>query len=68
MWLAIDEDRRFLSLERYSAEPRDQWVPALACDAASKHVRNPHGVAILALCLAATFVTDERCFLAPERS
>ena len=62
---AVDEDRLLLPFERDPAEP---WRPAASCPArstlASKQVRGPCGVAMVALYLRAIFDTVEWCLAA----
>jgi hypothetical protein len=59
--LAVGEDRLSLPFERDAAEPGDQWFLPARSTLASKQVRSPCGVTVLALYLRAIFVTVEPC-------
>ena len=57
----VDDDRGFLPFERDPAKRATSGFLLSRARLASKQVRGPYGVAVLALYLAAIFDTDERC-------
>lgn len=62
---AVVDDRCFAPCEGNASEPCDQWFPVVSRRrTASKQVRSPCGVSILALYRAAIVVTDELCLAA----
>src|SRR6266498_3053727 len=63
-WWAVGEDRFLLPFQGYATEPDDQCFLFARLTVASKQVRSPFGVAVLALYLVAIFVTVERCLAA----
>jgi hypothetical protein len=62
--LAVGQDRHLLPFQWDPREPGDQWGLPSRSKRASKQVRKPCGVTILALNFRAIFDTVERCLAA----
>ena len=60
----VGDDRVLLPSQRNTAEPCDQWLPAVAFDPGFQALSGPVRVPAAALNVRAIFDTDERCLLA----